>query len=140
MAKKAPPAFFSYAKYISEVFLLVPMAGSYQLALAIFITTCRSCTDQPNKCSDRAKSDTDPSNYADLAYASSRYLCYPTSWLLTSKHLHLGTLQLDAVFLRSMYYYYSMLSRTVPPEPAISISVLPVSTAASYTSARNTLV
>lgn len=140
MPKKAPPAFFSYAKYTSEVFLLVLTAGSFQLALAVFITSCRSCTDQPNKCSDRAKSDIDPYNYADLAYASSRYLCHPTYWLPTSKRLHLGTLQLDAVSLGNMYYYYSMLSRTVPLEPAVSISVLPVNTAASYTSARNTLV
>lgn len=84
MAKQAPPAFFSYAKYVSEVSLLALTAGSYQPALAMFIASCRSCrscTDQPNKCTDRANSDTDPSNSADLAYAISRYLGHSTYWL-----------------------------------------------------------
>ena len=84
MAKKAPPAFFSYTKYVSEVSLLVLTAGSYQLALAMFIRSCTSCTDQPNKCTDRANSDTDPSNSADLVYAISRYLGHSTYWLYTA--------------------------------------------------------
>lgn len=54
-AKKASPAFFSHTKYVSEVSLLLFTAGSYQLALTLFIESCRSCTDQPPKSTDHSK-------------------------------------------------------------------------------------
>lgn len=54
-AKKASPGFFSHTKYVNEVFLLLFTAGSYQLALTMFIASCRSCTDQPPKCTDHSK-------------------------------------------------------------------------------------
>lgn len=95
LAKKAFPAFFSCTKYVSEVSLLLFTAGFYQLALTMFIASFRSCNDQPQKCTDTQNSDTDPSNSANLALCNFQVSGAFNKLALYSKHLHLGTLQLE---------------------------------------------